>query len=85
MNQKLIAKWATEVLRKSWLYKTPVGELVLPVDVKDDWCFVDTSTDEALTPRLLYTTKKKVIYRVSYSSGTVDVSVPMSSITVVEC
>jgi hypothetical protein len=51
--------------------------------VKHDWCFTCSQTDEALTPSLLYTTNKKAVYRVSYSKGTVDVSVPLGEVQVV--
>jgi hypothetical protein len=83
MKQAQIVQWARKVLTNSWLYKTNTGELVLPVDVKDDWAFICTNTDEILVPSLLFTTAKKVVYRVTFSTGTVDISIPMNKIQLV--
>jgi hypothetical protein len=83
MNQKQIATWARKCLNASWLYQLESGELVLPADVKHDWCFACQQTGEALMPSLLYTTNKKVVYRVAYSSGTVDIAVPISAVSLV--
>jgi hypothetical protein len=83
MNQRQIANWAKRCLEGSWLYQvTSTGELVLPVDVRHDWCFINAN--EELTPRLLYTTTKKVVYRVKYLSGSVDVAVPLEGTEVVQ-
>jgi hypothetical protein len=83
MKQAQIAQWARKVLTNSWLYKTNTGELILPVDVKDDWAFICTNTDEVLTPHLLYATDRKVVYRVKFSNGAVDVSVPIKEVQLI--
>jgi hypothetical protein len=83
MNQKQVATWARKCLNTSWLYRLASGEFVLPAGVKHDWCFTCSQTGEALTPSLLYTTNKKVVYRVAYSAGTVDVSIPVSAVSLV--
>lgn len=79
LTQTQVAQWATSVLSKSWLYKTSKGYL-LPTDVRYDWSLTDTSIDEYLDTRLLYVTAKKAIYRIGYSAGTVDVSVPLAGL-----
>jgi hypothetical protein len=82
MNQKQIANWATSILSKTWLYKTDEG-YVLPSDVRWAWELTSLDDNEDLIPSLLFTTPKKAIYRVAYSTGVVDVSVPISGLGIV--
>jgi hypothetical protein len=56
---------------------------MLPCEVKDDWSLFDWRSDEYLRTRLLYTTNKKVVYRVKYSKGTVDISIPLLKIRLI--
>jgi hypothetical protein len=79
LTQTQVARWATSVLKNTWLYKTDKGFL-LPADVRWDWNLTSLDDNEYLVTQLLYTTAKKAVYRIEYSTGTVDVSVPLEGL-----
>jgi hypothetical protein len=79
LTQTQVARWATSVLKTSWLYKTERG-YILPADVRWDWALTSLDDEEYLVTQLMYVTAKKAVYRIEYSTGTVDVSVPLEGL-----
>jgi hypothetical protein len=79
LTQTQVARWATSVLKNTWLYKTDKGFL-LPADVRWSWELTSLDDEEYLVTQLLYTTAKKAVYRIEYSTGTVDAAVPLKDL-----